>query len=320
MWSVHEPEPNDDWLYDMKGNMRRQCQFLVTNNLVRPPVCPDCESETRPIASNVNLVRNRTRNEKPFKWKCTDPACNATCSFLSNSYLRGHRISLFKHIQLLYKFYMKRDAHQCHEETGIGYGTCKAWFDYYRRCINKYMQDQYYPQFVFDVDLAIEWDEAALSARQKHHRGRYRQPVWVLGGVQADSNVCMLKVVERRDAQTLQSIIRSVTVAGSTIVTDGWRAYQGLSNHGLFHWSVDHSRHFVNPYHRKHTNRIEGLWALIRGDLRASRGIKPCDLQKHLDVWTFRRNMKVSADNGVWISLCLVVGAVQSSVPKPHSQ
>ena len=311
MWSVNKKNPDDDWRYDMKGNIHRQCQFLIANNLVRPPACPICNGETTPVSE--------PRNKIPYKWKCIDSSCNGSCRFLSNSYLSRYKISLFKHIQLLYKFYRKRDAQQCHEETGIGYGTCKGWFRWYRKCISKYMTDYYYPQFTFDVDMIIEGDEAALSAKQKHHRGRYREPVWVFGAVQRDSNVCMLKVIEKKNAPTLHSLITSVTVAGAVIITDGWRGYLGLSNHGLFHWTCDHSSHFVNPYHGHHTNTIESLWALIRGDLRASCGIKASDLQQHLDVWAFRRNMTVTNDDGLWIAMCCAIGAIQDLVPKPNN-
>ena len=91
-----------------------------------------------------------------------------------------------------------------------------------------------------------------------------------------------------------------------------------MSDRGLYHWNLDHSSHFVNPYHGEHTDTIEGLWALIRGDLRSMRGIKPNDLQKHLDVWAFRRNMRETRESqGVWISLCCAVGQMQHSVDAP---
>ena len=75
----------------------------------------------------------------------------------------------------------------------------------------------------------------------------------------------------------------------------------------------------MNPYHGHHTNTIESLWALIRRYRRSYRGIKACDLQKHLDVWAFRRNMTVTHDDGLWIALCCVIGAMQDMVHKPNN-
>ena len=313
-WSVHEKKPNDDWLYEMKGDVTKQCQFLLSNNVAKPYTCNACESECRVVL--LTTPRDLTHYKLPYKWSCTNTECNKSYVFLSGSYLKGYRIPLFKHIQLLYKFYRKRNARQCHEETGIGYGTCVKWFDYYRRCISKYMQDYFYPEFEFDVDLAIEFDEAKLSARQKHHRGRYRDGAWVLGGIQRQKNLIILRVVERRNADTLQSIISAVCPEGSTVITDCWRGYLGLGRHGYYHWNVDHSRTFRNPFTGFHTDTIEGLWALIRGELRSMRGIKTTDLQKHLDVFAFRRNTRES-DCGTWISFCCLIGAMQHIVPKP---
>ena len=313
-WSVHEKNPNDDWLYEMKSDVTRQCQFLLANNVAKPPACDACESECEVVL--LTKPRDLTRYKLPYAWSCTNADCKKLCGFLTGSYLKGHSVSLFKHVQLLYKFYRKRNAKQCHEETGVGYGTCIKWFDYYRRCVSKYMQDHFYPEFQFDVDLAIEWDEAKLSARQKDHRGRYREGVWVLGGVQREKNLILLKVVDRRNADTLQPIISAVCPEGSTVITDGWRGYLGLSDRGHYHWNVDHSRTFRNPFTGMHTDTIEGLWALIRGELRLSRGIKSPDLQKHLDVFAFRRNT-TNSDSGTWVSFCCLIGAMQHVVPTP---
>lgn len=52
--------------------------------------------------------------------------------------------------------------------------------------------------------------------------------------------------VPKRDAATLQPIIRKLIPAGSTIVTDEWRAYIGLGNI-YHHLTVNHKQNFVNP-------------------------------------------------------------------------
>ena len=114
----------------------------------------------------------------------------------------------------------------------------------------------------------------------------------------------------------MHQLITQHSEQGATHVTDGWAAYLGLSNHGYYHWTVNHSEGFVDPYHGYHTNTIEGLWALIRGDLRTSRGIPANKLQLHLDVFAFRRNMSLS-NAGLWKNLLLVVGTMQQLVPKP---
>ena len=82
---------------------------------------------------------------------------------------------------------------------------------------------------------------------------------------------------------------------------------------GFYHWTVNHSEGFVDPYHGLHTNTIEGLWSLARDDLKILRGIRESILQIHLDVFAFRRNMSMS-DDGLWTKLCCVIGIMQNSV------
>lgn len=55
-------------------------------------------------------------------------------------------------------------------------------------------------------------------------------------------------VVPRRDAGTLLPIIiNHHCEANSTIVSDEWRAYCGVMRAGYNHFTVNHSRNFVNP-------------------------------------------------------------------------
>ena len=313
-WQLHNINPNDDWIYQLKEQPLRQAQFLVRYKLAKAPQCEQCLSHCALRSLQVEWLINR--NKLPFRWYCSSLDCNTSYAFLHGSYLNGRRLSIFKHIQLLYKFYLKRNAKAAAKELSVGHDTVKEYFDFFRRCINHYMQNHFYPNFQFTNDFAIEWDEAALSAKQKHNRGRYREPVWVLGGVQRTTNYILLKQVNLRNQPTVHGIMCAHSEFGATHITDGWGGYFGLNNYGYSHWTVNHSEGFVDPYHGYHTNTIEGLWALIRGDLRGLRGIKADKLQLHLDVFAFRRNMSMS-DDGLWSKLLLVIGSMQSFIDKP---
>lgn len=61
--------------------------------------------------------------------------------------------------------------------------------------------------------------------------------------------------VPKRDALTLQKIIKFHIPPGSTIVSDEWRAYHGLTNHQYLHLTVNHSRNFVDPNTGETTDR-----------------------------------------------------------------
>lgn len=72
---------------------------------------------------------------------------------------------------------------------------------------------------------------------------------WVFGMV--DMNIPTKPIflhVPSRDAQTLQAIIRDHIPPGSTIVSDGWRAYLGIDTVNNYqHLVVNHQQNFVDP-------------------------------------------------------------------------
>ena len=74
-------------------------------------------------------------------------------------------------------------------------------------------------------------------------------------------------VVEKRDAKTLIPIIVKNVRIGSEIISDEWRAYYSINEHGFKHYTVNHSENFVNPKTGKHTQLIECLWGVAKKKL-----------------------------------------------------
>ena len=171
---------------------QRQTEFLRRYKIVQSPTCPRCNA----LLCGIPLLshRDRVRNEHSYRWSCVSDDCDVNLSFSFGSYLIHHRKPVFKHIQLLYKFHLARNATEAAKETGFSPGNAQKWFGFYRRCISHYMH-YFYPIFEFDVNGALQWDEAASSTKQKHHRGKRREPVWVLGGVYDQSGFSVLGVV-----------------------------------------------------------------------------------------------------------------------------
>jgi hypothetical protein len=57
----------------------------------------------------------------------------------------------------------------------------------------------------------------------------------------------MFFYVPKRDHPTLMSYIRKYIPQGSTVVSDGWRGYIGVSNYNYLHLTVNHNANFVDP-------------------------------------------------------------------------
>ena len=146
----------------------------------------------------------------------------------------------------------------------------------------------------------VEIDEAKFGKR-KYNRGRQVEGSWVLGGIERDTTKCFLAVCpdNRRNEATLLPIIRHYVAPGSTIITDKWKAYINLGNHGYVHEDVNHSRNFVDPATGAHTNRIEGTWTHVKNRVLRRGGRRtPDSLDADLTnfMWLRQKNLTSSPD------------------------
>ena len=71
-------------------------------------------------------------------------------------------------------------------------------------------------------------------------------------------------MVNKRDRQTLVTIIRHEVEIGTTIHSDCWPAYHGLSSLGYNHSMVNHSENFVDPITLTNIQRIKAIWTRLR--------------------------------------------------------
>lgn len=107
--------------------------------------------------------------------------------------------------------------------------------------------------------MIVEIDESKFGKR-KYNRGHHVEGQWIFGGVERTSGNFFLVPVDKRDRETLIPIIQKYILPGTTIISDCWRAYNELKNIGFDHYTVNHSKNFVDPQTGAHTNQIEGLW------------------------------------------------------------
>ncbi|KAK9722577.1 ISXO2-like transposase domain [Popillia japonica] len=75
----------------------------------------------------------------------------------------------------------------------------------------------------------VEIDESKFFHR-KYHRGQWREGHWVFGGIERGSGKCFLVEVGDRAAETLLAEIRRFILPGTIIMTDAWRAYNGIDD------------------------------------------------------------------------------------------
>jgi transposase-like protein len=86
-------------------------------------------------------------------------------------------------------------------------------------------------------------------------------------------------------------IIQGKILEGSTVHTDGWKAYDGLVVNGYDHYRVFHGN---NEFARgkSHVNGIEAFWSFAKRRLAKFNGLKDENFLLHLKECEFRYNNK----------------------------
>ena len=139
-------------------------------------------------------------------------------------------------------------------------------------------------QGVFEVDESYF---GAKRVRGKRGRGASgKTPVF--GLLKRDGKV-FIAIVENCSKEQLLPIIQGKVLEGSTIHSDGWRAYDGLILNGYKHYRVYHSH---NEFARGkcHVNGIEAFWSYAKRRLAKRNGFATDDLAIHLKETEFRYN------------------------------
>ena len=138
----------------------------------------------------------------------------------------------------------------------------------------------------------FELDESYFGAKRvRGKRGRGaagKTPVF--GLLKRDGNV-HVEIVENCSKEQLMPIIQGKILEGSTIHTDGWKAYDGLILNGYEHYRVYHSKdEFVRG--KSHVNGIESFWSFAKRRLAQFNGLADQNFFLHLTECQFRFNCR----------------------------
>ena len=150
--------------------------------------------------------------------------------------------------------------------------TISDYYNYCREVCQWAVETQLHTvQAIGGPGKKVEIDESKFGKR-KFHRGRVVKGQWVFGGICRETREVFLVPLpdNKRDRATLEPIILSHILPGTTVISDCWKAYDHLGDVGFQHLTVNHSLHFVDPDSGAHINNIEGLWWQIKRQLSAT--------------------------------------------------
>jgi len=203
---------------------------------------------------------------------------------MKNKYLNRSHITEGKFREILRCFALDITATNTAKLTGISRPTINKIFLLLRHKIasNYTIQDKTFGEFELDESYF-----GAKRVRGKRGRGAAgKTPVF--GLLKRDGKV-YVEIVKNCSREKLMPIIQGKILEGSTIHTDGWKAYDGLILNGYTHHRVYHSH---NEFARGkcHVNGIEGFWSFAKRRLSKFNGLSDKMFYLHLKECEFRFN------------------------------
>ena len=169
--------------------------------------------------------------------------------------------------------------------TGINRNTVNRYYNTFREHILSWQYKE-----VMRLSGEIEVDESYFGARRvRGKRGRGAAGKTPVFGILKRGGKVFVTVVASVSRAALLPIIEGKVLEGSTIYSDGWKAYDGLILNGYDHYRVYHSKNeFVRG--KSHINGIEAFWSFAKRRLAQFNGIKDDKFILHLAECQFRYN------------------------------
>ena len=211
-----------------------------------------------------------------------------------NKYYQRSHISEAKFRQLLKCFSMDLNAYETSQLVNISYKTIKKIYFKLRVHIITILKENDPIKGEFELDESYF---GAKRIRGKRGRGAAgKTPVF--GLLKRDGNV-YVQIVKNCSKEELMPIIEGKILEGSTIHTDGWKAYDGLVLNGYDHYRVFHSKdEFARG--KAHVNGIESFWSFTKRRLAQFNGLSDKTFYLHLKESEFRFNNRY---NDIYIIL-----------------
>jgi transposase-like protein len=195
--------------------------------------------------------------------------------------IKFNRLSPYKIRQIILCFCEDINASSAAKILKLNRNTINLYFNHFRELIlQQSLSDNALDFGVFELDE---------TKRVRGKRGRGAAGKTPVFGLLKRNGKVFVNIVDRCSREELIPIIQGKILEGSTIHTDGWRAYDGLVVNGYDHYRVFHSE---NEFARGkcHVNGIESFWSFAKRRLAKFNGISDDKFIYHLKECEFRFN------------------------------
>lgn len=253
--------------------------------------CPTCGR------TDVRFIKTRRM------WECKDLHSKRQFSAKIGTIFEDSPLSLDKWFVTIWMIANCKNgvsSYEVHRAIGVTQKT--AWFMLHR--IRLAMQ----AGSLMKAEGICEADETFIGGLAKNmHKHRREKAIKGTGGAgktavmgilerkgRNDTSRVRARIVRSLDKATLQKEVRNIVAPGSTLNTDAWAAYKGLSEN-FQHEIVDHAVEYVRG--QVHTNGIENFWSLVKRTIKGTYvSVEPFHLSRYLDEQVFRFNARSGND------------------------
>jgi transposase-like protein len=171
-------------------------------------------------------------------------------------------------------------AKQLQRELGVTYKTAWRMFFQIRHLLDENTK----------LGNTVELDETYIGAQKHGKRGRGAAGKATVFGMAERKGKVEAIVTDDLKRTTLYPIVKAHVLPKSTIYTDEFCAYNGLSQQGYKHKRVHHAEK-VYVTGDVHTNNIEGFWSILKGGIvGVYKAVGKKHLQHYVDEYAFRYN------------------------------
>jgi transposase-like protein len=266
--------------FNNENKCKQYLEKLIWNNT---PTCPHC---------NNNEKIYKYKDNKTYK--CSK--CLRTFNIFIGTIFENTKISIQKWLISIYLVSSTKKGISSYQlAKSIGITQKSAWFLLQR--IRKLLDEK-----VNIMSNIIEVDETYVGGKNKNRH--FNKRIKNTQGRSAKDKIKVFGILERNgrvksmsisdvSKNIIQPIIYSIAKKGSTIISDEWRAYNGL-NKDYIHKRVNHSKYqYVNK--DAYTNSLENYWSLVkRNILGIYHNISRKHINRYLNEFDFRYNNRKS--------------------------
>ena len=206
---------------------------------------------------------------------------------MQNRYKKVAHFSEGKFRQIIKCFCLDLTATDTGNLCGLSRPTINKIFIQIRRRIFFLTHKQHEEEKLSGV---FECDESYFGAKRvRGKKGRGAAGKTPVFGLLKRGDCVYVQVVENCSKDQLMPIIQGKVLEGSTINTDGWKAYDGLVLNGYDHYRVFHS-HDEFARGKCHVNGIESFWSYAKRRLAKFNGLTDEKFYLHLKESKWRFN------------------------------